>query len=131
MLWQREVLDTNKGANELRLLKRLTREVSQFIQANLGYFTSFDEVIAYYDNGQTEISRVLTTVFTTLLFEVDFRPAAPSAYRLFQATDMICTLELLRAKLLDKTLTKSESSFFYKPQELKKNYLTPLAKKRF
>jgi len=131
VLRQREVLDTNKGSNELKLLKRLTREVSLFIQANLEYFTLFDAVIAYYDNGQTEISRILTTVFTTLLFDVDFRPAAPSDYRLFQAADMICALEILRMKQADKTLTGSESSFFYKPQELKKNYLTPLSKKRF
>ena len=128
---QREVLDTNKGTNELQLLKKLTREVSLFIQANLEYFSSFDEVIAYYDNGQAEISRILTTVFTTLLFDVDFRPATPSDYRLFQAADMICALEILRIKQVDKTLTGSESSFFYKPQELKKNYLSPLMKKRF
>jgi len=128
ILRQREVLDTNKGNNELKLLKKLTREVSLFIQANLQYFTSFDEVVAYYDNGQTEISRILTTVFTTLLFDVDFRPAAPVDYRLFQAADMICALEILRTKQADKALTKSESSFFNKPQELKKNYLVPLPK---
>lgn len=131
VLRQREVLDTNNGTNEFKLLKKLTREVSLFIQENLEYFTSFDEVIAYYDNGQTEISRILTTVFTTLLFDVDFRPAVPTDYRLFQAADMICALEILRLKQADKALSGSESSFFYKPQELKKNYLMPLSKKRF
>ena len=131
VLRQREVCDANRGSNELRLLKRLTREVSLFIQDSLEYLTSFDEVIAYYDNGQTEISRILTTVFSTLLFDIDFRPTKPTDYRLFQAADMICTLEVLRAKQQDKALTKSESAFFYKPQELKKNYLAPLSKKRF
>jgi hypothetical protein len=128
---QREVLGGKQEPDSLKLLSKLSRNVSIFLQNNLAYFTKFAKIIAYYDNGQAEISRILTTVFSALLFDVDFRPASTSKYRLFQAADMICTLETLRLKQRDKTLTKSEQDFFYKPQELKKNYLVPLAKKRF
>jgi hypothetical protein len=48
-----------------------------------------------------------------------------------QAADMICTLEILKIKQQDKALSKSEAAFFYKPQELKKNYLVPLSRKLF
>lgn len=52
----------------------------------------------------------------------------PSDYRLFQAADMICTLELLVAKAEDGSLSKSEREFFGGMRDLKKNYLKPLAK---
>jgi hypothetical protein len=128
---KKDVMDFNADKKTLKLLSRLSRKVSIFMRDNLDFFTSFDTIIAYYDNGQSEISQILTTVFSALLFEVDFRPASPKDYRLLQAADMICTLETLKAKQLDKSLTKSESAFFYKPQELRKNYLAALARKKF
>lgn len=128
---KREVMDVTADKKTLKLLSRLSREVSLFIRENLEYLTSFDRIIAYYDNGQSEISQILTTVFSTLLFEVDFRPASPKDYRLLQAADMICTLEILKVKQQDKVLSKSEVAFFYRPQELKKNYLIPLSRKSF
>lgn len=128
---QREVVDRSDGDVAMKLLPRLSRELSLFMRDNLDYFLSYDRIIAYYDNGQTEISEILTTVFNALLFEIEFRKVLPSEYRLFQVADLICTLEILRAKREDNALTKSERAFFYKPQELKKNYLVPLEKKRF
>ena len=44
---------------------------------------------------------------------------------------MVCTLELLAAKLDDRGLSKSELDFFGSERVLKKNFLRPLRKKRF
>lgn len=52
----------------------------------------------------------------------------PSDYSLLQAADMICTLELLCAKVSDSALSRSEREFFGGVRDLKKNYLKPLAK---
>ena len=74
----------------------------------------------YYDNGQTELNLVLNTILSMLLSNVEFRKASPGEYRLLQLADFICSIELLSLKQQENRLSKSESSFFYKPQELKK-----------
>ena len=92
---------------------------------------SFDKVIAYYDNGQTEVTRTLNSVFNAFFFDVDFRNVKPKDYRLFQAADLFCTLELLRAKVEDNALSRSDLFFFRTKQTLQKDYLRKILKKRF
>ena len=74
---------------------------------------------------------IINTILNTAFTNVDFRNASPQKYRLLQVADFICSLELLRQKYENNLLTKSEKSFFYKPQELQKNYLKSIKKKRF
>lgn len=115
----------------MSLKGRLARELSLFIHANLAYFASFDKVIAYYDNGQAQITELISAVFSSLLFEVDFRKVKPIEYRLFQSADLLCTLELVLVKLKENNLSKSEESFFESRRKLIKNYLNSLEKMRF
>ena len=117
--------------NKNYLVGRMARELHSFIQDNLSYFLSFDKVKIYYDNGQAEISQILSTIFSVTLNDVEFKTAKPANYRLFQAADFICTIELLDLKRSRGELSKSETAFFYKPQELKKTYIKGIIKKRF
>ncbi len=56
----------------------------------------FHEIIkVYYDNGQAEISRTLSSVFHALLLNVEFRRLMPENDKLFQGTDRICSRELV------------------------------------
>jgi hypothetical protein len=109
-----------KECDSMQLIGRMSRELSLFIQANMTFFQSFEQVNVYYDGGQTQVTQVLTSVFNALLFDVDFRKVIPSEYYLFQAADLICTIELLAVKRDNKLLTKSDTHFFYRPQELKR-----------
>ena len=84
----------------------------------------------YYDNGQNELSAILNAVFSIQFSNVEFRKAEPQRYRLLQAADFICSMELLRIKRDEKRLSKSEENFFYKPQELKKTFLKSIDKKK-
>ena len=59
------------------------------------------------------------------------RKVIPSEYKLFQATDLICTLTLVKLKLETNMLSKSELTFFGNIRDLKKNYLKPLSKKEW
>ncbi len=77
----------------------------------------------YYDNGQVELNKILSTLFNAFLPRVEFRKAKPSDYRLFQVGDMICTFELLKLKIDNHTFSKSEQIFFGTVSELKRNYL--------
>ena len=65
----------------------------------------------YYDNGQVEVSRILSSVFNVLLDNVEFRRVLPSEYRLFQVADLICTIKLAELKLEKHILSKSEKSY--------------------
>lgn len=85
----------------------------------------------YYDNGQHELTKILVSVFTALLPEVQFKRILPEEYRLFQVADMFCTFELLRLKRETHTLSKGEQIFFGTSEDLKRNYLKPISKKEY
>ena len=110
---------------------KLSKIIAAFIRNHYDDFLNFDIVKIYYDNGQVEVSKILSSVFNALLPEVDFRKAVPSDYKLFQVADLICTMCLVKLKMDAKQLSKSEISFFGNERDLKKNYLKPLAKKEW
>jgi hypothetical protein len=83
----------------------------------------------YYDNGQQEIKNMVNTVFSINFSDVDFRVVKPYDYKLFQISDYICSFELLRIKQEAGQLASAEKKFFYKPQELSKQFLREIRKK--
>ena len=109
---------------------KLSKQLSRFIRDHYGFFLSLDSIKVYYDNGQIELTRIISSVFNTLLEDVTFRKVIPSDYRLFQVADLICTMKLIELKLENHALSKSELLFFGDERTLKKNYLKPLAEKR-
>ena len=108
---------------------RLSRQISQFIREHYTDFLTFDVVKIYYDNGQVEVSKLLSSVFNALLPNPIFRKVMPSDYKLFQAADFICSMELVRLKLESNQFSKSEMTFFGSQRYLKQNYLNILKKK--
>ena len=110
---------------------KLSKQISQFIRDHYNDFLSFDDVKIYYDNGQVEISKLLSSVFYALLPNPIFRKVMPSDYKLFQVADFICSLQLVRLKLDLNQFSKSEMNFFGNQRDLKQNYLKPLKKKEF
>ena len=104
----------------------LSKQLAEFLRDNLAFFQEFDRVIVYYDNGQTELNRILASIFATTLSKVEFRKVVPSSYRLFQAADMFCSLELVKLKLERNELSAGEWLFFGNKRDLQKNYLNPL-----
>lgn len=108
---------------------KLSKQIANFIRQNYDFFFSFDSVKIYYDNGQIEVNKILASVFHSLLDNVEFKKVLPSEYRLFQVTDLVCTLKLTELKMENHNLSKSEKYFFSDERTLKKNYLKPLANK--
>lgn len=125
------VINKKEINSKMELSARIAKSLSQFMQDNLKYFTSFDKIITYYDYGQQELGIIINTILNTLLFNVEFRHVSPKQYKLLQAADFVCSMELLKQKRSNNLLTKSEQNFFYKPNELKKNYLKSINKKKF
>ena len=117
-------------SNKHLISEKLHKQISDFIKNNYSYFLSFDSIIIYYDNGQVELNKILSSVFDTHLDNVEFRKVLPSDYRLFQIADLICTLKLSELKMTNHSLSKSEIYFFTDERTLKKNYIKPLLPKQ-
>ena len=124
------VADKRIARTKMALSKELSKSFSAFIRENYEWFLSYDSIVVYYDNGQSELCTILTAIFNALLQNVDFRTARPFEYKLLQVADFVCAMELLKLKFESKTLSKSEEKFFYRPQELKKTFIKPVIKIR-
>ena len=124
------MVNRKEAPDKISLSGRLGREISNVIEKHKAFFEGFDKIIVYYDNGQIELGAVLNTVFSIHFSNVEFRKAEPQKYRLLQAADFICSMELLKIKKNENRLSKSEKQFFYKSQELKKTFFKTVDKKR-
>ena len=117
---------------ELKINGAISKELSFFINDNYSYFSKFEKIIVYYDNGQAQLTNILLSVFTAIFADkIEFRNITP-CYKLFQVADLICTLSLLKYKIENNIpFSKSETSFFQSPKWFKKNYLKNISKKSF
>ena len=117
-------------ADKIAMTAKLSKEIAAVLRNNDAFFNSFNQVNIYYDNGQGELTQIITSVFSTLYTHVDFRKVKPVDYKLFQVADLICTLELLAEKADSNSFSKSETEFFDNIRDFKKNYLKCIRKKR-
>ena len=101
---------------------KLTKAIKAEVLGTAEYWNSFERIIIYYDNGQKALKRILNITFNSLFSNVEVRKVKPSDYRLFQVADLICTLELVNAKIENGGLSKSEKEFFISARNFKKEY---------
>ncbi len=123
-------VDKKDCENVIAMTSKLSRALATTINNNFEFFDSFDEIVIYYDNGQVELTKIITTVFNVFYSHVEFRKVLPVDYKLFQVADLICSLELLALKAETKIFTKSEIEFFCSIKDFKKNYMKPIYKKK-
>jgi len=126
-------IDKNFLGGAQNLHDPLLLQMVEFLISNVSIFNSFEKINVYYDNGQQDLTRLLKEAFAIFASRTEFIPEVePAKYRLFQAADIICTLELARAKLsTPEGLSESERTFFGGEKNLKKNYLKLLDRKIF
>lgn len=117
--------------DSLSLTVSLSKQLSSFVREHYPFFQSFDQVIVYYDNGQVELNKILASVFSAMLSNVEFRKVLPAQYRLFQVADLLCTLKLISLKAERKMLSESELQFFGSQRDMRKNYLKPVERLQF
>ncbi len=110
---------------------KLSKQISQFIRGHYQDFLNFSDVKIYYDNGQVEVSKIISSVFNALLPNPIFRKVMPTDYKLFQVADFLCTMTLVKLKLENNLFSKSEMTFFGNIRDLKRNYLKTLTKKEW
>ncbi|MBR5338089.1 MAG: DUF3800 domain-containing protein [Lachnospiraceae bacterium] len=114
----------------IQINAKLSREIASQLRAHKDYFDSFDRIIIYYDNGQSALTKILTSVFSTLFINVDFRRVRPADYKLFQVADLICTWELLALKAKTNSFSTSERNMFESEREFMRNRYKLISRKR-
>ena len=119
---QKECLEKTAVAYTNKLLKEIICE----LRCHFEYLNSFDKIIVYYDHGQRELSKIITSAFNAIFSNVEFRLAYPRDYRLSQVADLICTVEMLADK---NEFTVSETEFFHSKRAFKTNILKTIRKK--
>lgn len=113
------------------LIQKLAQQFSEFIRQHYTYFTNFDKIKVYYDNGQDGVVTVIISVFTAMVGNAEFRKAAQKDYKLLQVTDLVCTAKLTEIKLANHILSQSERLVLGDDKSIKKNILRPVQKKEF
>lgn len=103
-----------------------TQQIAAFLARHAEFCSDYDLIKVYYDNGQDQVKGILRNVMAP--FNAAFvENVKPSNYRLFQVADLVCTVQLLKAKMdSGLTLNKSESYFFPSIRDLKKNVINPI-----
>ena len=124
------VIKRKEASDRVQLSGQLGKAIKQMLNEHRDFLSSFEKVIVYYDNGQKELSSILNAIFSFQLSNVEFRKADPREYRLLQAADFFCSIELLKIKREENRLNTGESKFFYKPNELKKTFIKGIEKKK-
>ena len=108
----------------------ISKGLSEEISAHLDYWNQFDRIVIYYDNGQTELTKIITSVFFSRFPSVDMRKVTPVDYKLLQVADLLCTLEMIHDKEKHNKMSKSELEFFGNRQSFKKDYYKKIQSKR-
>lgn len=121
----------NECADSIAMSAKLSRAIADELWKCKNYIEQFDKIIIYYDNGQIELTKVLTSVFNTMFPNVEFRKVRPVEYKLFQTADLICTMELLSRKAESNTFSRSEIEFFHSVRDFRKNYWKNIVKKQY
>ena len=125
------IYEKNKYNDDYKLDSAIAKEISEFFDRNSVYFKSFDKIILYYDYGQIELSKILNHMMALHFTNYEIKKILPQNYKLFQAADFACAIELIAKKIENKPLTRSETLIFNNKNCFKKDFLKELRKKLF
>jgi hypothetical protein len=125
------VVEKKQCVGDLDLVIKLTKQLSTFLNEHIDLMIEYERIVCYYDYGQRELTHILASTFNTILNNVEFRKVSPAGYKLFQAADLLCTMELLSKKAQQKILSKSEILFFSSERDFRKSYYRAIREKRF
>jgi len=109
---------------------KLLQDITRFLVDNSQMLNAYEKLKIYYDNGQAQVKTLLEEAFAMFSSSVEFVPdVKPENYRLFQAADLLCSVELVAAKMNANCMSVSESRFFGEEREFKRNILRQIKAK--
>ena len=129
--YHRFIVDKHFNDGDTAVHDSLLQAMAAFLVNMAPTLNSYDTIKVYYDNGQSQVMSVLREAFAMFSSKTDFvDDVRPEKYRLFQVADMICTVELIGAKLeRGGGLSTSEDPFFGGAHKFKRNILKQIRSK--
>ena len=122
------ILEKRPNYNDRIMGILLSQMIREYLNSKEPTWRKYEEIIVYYDNGQTQLTHIIKAVFDDP--RALFRTVKPSNYRLFQVADLLTTLELINLKKQNKSNSKSEISFFGSMNKFHKNYYKAIEQKQ-
>lgn len=115
-----------------RFEAQLRRDLANYLLTHLDRFQSYDTIKIYYDNGQQVVTNALKASIGYALSKeaVIYRKADPKDYRLEQAADLMCAIELTALKFKAGENTETDHKMFGDWRSFKQNYLKALRRKQ-
>lgn len=109
----------------------MKRGISGLLFDHLGFFQALDDVKVYYDNGRDIVKQAFDQSIGFALSKgvVERRKASMTDYRLEQAADYLCTIELAAVKYAVKEDSEAYNKFFGGIGTFKKNWLKQARRK--
>ena len=124
------IFEKYKYDDNYKLEAQIIKDIDYFFDIKSEFFKRFDKIILYYDNGQVELSKILNHTMALHFANYEIRKINPKDYKLFQAADFACSIELIAKKLETKIFTRSEYIIFKSIKSFKKDFLNELRKKK-
>ena len=114
------------------LVIRMKRDMVNYLFDHLGFFQSFDKVKVYYDGGQPTVTNALHGAIEFALSKeaILYRKGSPAEYRLMQAADFVCAIELADCKYRQGEQTATDERFFGSYGTFKRNWLKQVRRHR-
>ena len=61
------LINKKEYPDAMKLNSRISKELGQLLSDKDDFFNKYNEVVIYYDNGQTDLTRIITSVFSSRL----------------------------------------------------------------
>jgi len=123
-------IDKHFDSGDTAVHDKLLQDITRFLIDNAATLNTYKKLKVYYDNGQAQVKSLLEEAFAMFSSIVEFVPdVKPEKYRIFQAADLLCSVELVAAKLAVGSMSISEGRFFGRERDFKRNILKPLKNK--
>lgn len=111
------------------IVKALRESLEIFINNNYNFLSKYNVIKIYYDNGQSELKRLLVEVFDSLFNNMEYKLADKNKHRLMEVADYVCTIKLIEQKIKTNSITKSEERVLGNGRTIKKSFIKPLLSK--
>lgn len=117
-------IDKHFNDSDCAIHDKLLQEMVRFLVGYSDVLNLYDKLKIYYDNGQSQVKDLLLEAFAMFSAKTEFvNSVKPENYRLFQAADLLCSIELAAAKMEQGGLSASESRFFGSARDFKRDIL--------
>ncbi len=124
------IVDKRYTDNNRSLKSKISFEINKMVKEKEDYFSKFDKIVLYYDNGQEILGTILERIFMRFNgFEhkIDFDHKEK---RLFQVSDMLTYIDKYDYKYKNKMSFSKSEKFFFTTDDIRR-ILRELNRKRF